>query len=538
MRLRFAPAVAALTLLLPYTAAASGAWRNYLRVSAYADLLAEGDTLWCATRDAGLLVYTPSSRTFTNIAREPNGLAMNRLTSITLDRSRRLWVGTAGKGVSVLSADRSAWSLVNAFDGLPADSVLCLTPQGDSLWIGTTSGFGVWDGTQVSGVLPDGVNPSPFTNNKVNGIVILGDSVWIGTDDGVNVGRQSEQLEHWTTANVGLVSRVVVSLVTDGTTPFALAGLAVHRWDAAQGRWNLVGGIGTVRSLSARHGAVLAASSTGLYQWSGSGWTLLTSSLTSNSTSPFVATADESGRAYAAGRPSSAIDASQTGIYREPDIAGPWRFDFPPGPPGNVLMNLEIMGPRVYVASFDQGIGRLDGEQWTYWFPGPIGTTDPTQFRRPVFNFGMLADLKNRLWVYSWAPLRSAGTVCLPDTGTLDVLNDAGAVPDIRHVPLGPAPPEARRSFGRSSTLDLRGGLWFGFDSPCADQFNLAPAGLDYFREDSTYGGNFNSLTPGVSGMLSDQVWSLATSRDGRVWLGTNRGVMWFNPADTLDFRD
>src|SRR5262249_28726881 len=156
-----------------------------------------------------------------------------------------------------------------------------------------------------------------------------------------------------------------------GVTPFALAGFAAHRWSAAQGQWVVVGGIGAVRSLTADHGAVFAASGNGLFQWNGTGWTLLNASLASGSTSPFVATIDDSGRVYAAGRPLNAFNASTSGIYREPDAPGPWRFDLPPGPPGNFVLNLEVDGPRLYVNTLDQGIGKLEADQWTYWFPGP-----------------------------------------------------------------------------------------------------------------------------------------------------------------------
>src|SRR6185295_7423813 len=84
---------------------AAGAWQIYLRPATFSELIAEADTLWCATHDGGLLRFTPSTATFTSFVREPNGLASSRLSSIAIDGSRKLWVGTLGAGASVLSAD-------------------------------------------------------------------------------------------------------------------------------------------------------------------------------------------------------------------------------------------------------------------------------------------------------------------------------------------------------------------------------------------------------------------------------------------------
>ena len=100
--------------------------------------------------------------------------------------SGRLWVGTLGAGVSRLSADGTKWDLVNRFDGLPSDSVTSFAARGDTLLIGTTRGIALWNGSEIAGALPDGFNPSPFTNGSdwITGIVIHGDSAWVSTQLG------------------------------------------------------------------------------------------------------------------------------------------------------------------------------------------------------------------------------------------------------------------------------------------------------------------------------------------------------------------
>ncbi|MGH7536947.1 MAG: two-component regulator propeller domain-containing protein, partial [Gemmatimonadales bacterium] len=152
-----AGALAALGLLagLPAGSLAAGAWQTHIKAKDFTDLLVTDQVVYCATREAGLLRFDRNARTFTSITREPGAIASNQLTSLAYDRVGRLWVGTFASGVSRLGADETTWELVNAFDGLPVDSVTTMTAVGDTLWIGTRGGVALWDGRQVLGSLPD-----------------------------------------------------------------------------------------------------------------------------------------------------------------------------------------------------------------------------------------------------------------------------------------------------------------------------------------------------------------------------------------------
>ena len=106
---RFATGVLALACVAgaPVAVCAAGAWQTTIRAYAYPDLLAETDTVWCATGEAGLLRYARTTGAFDAFHREPGGLASNHLSALTRDRSGRLWVGTQDAGVSRRSADDS-----------------------------------------------------------------------------------------------------------------------------------------------------------------------------------------------------------------------------------------------------------------------------------------------------------------------------------------------------------------------------------------------------------------------------------------------
>lgn len=121
MRMRPLPAalLTALAATCGAVPAGAGPWASFARPYDYQALVVQGDTVWCATLEAGLLQYQPANGppdSFFTYHREPGGLASNHLTSLAMERSRRLWVGTEGSGASRLSADRTRWDLVKTFD--------------------------------------------------------------------------------------------------------------------------------------------------------------------------------------------------------------------------------------------------------------------------------------------------------------------------------------------------------------------------------------------------------------------------------------
>src|SRR5262249_30274893 len=108
-----------LALALPAAAHATGPWASFARPYHYPALAVEGDTVWCATLEAGLLQFRPGTGppdSFAVWRREPGRLASNHVTSLALERSGRLWVGTDA-GASRLSADRTQWDLTSTFSG-------------------------------------------------------------------------------------------------------------------------------------------------------------------------------------------------------------------------------------------------------------------------------------------------------------------------------------------------------------------------------------------------------------------------------------
>jgi hypothetical protein len=498
-------------------ASATGAWNTYIRTYSYSDLLAEGDTVWCATGEAGLLRFRPSDSSFVTIAREPSGLASNHVSRMVRDRSGRLWVGTLGAGVSRLSADGKTWDLVNRFDGLPSDSVTALAALNDTVFIGTTRGLALWNGSFITGALPDGFNPSPFASDYVTGFVAFGDTLWVSTTLGVYRSHLSTRLTTWTLETNNIPPFPFIGLVTDGVTMCAvtLGGTPFVRRFAPgpwQAKFTDIDGasIGGALRVYEDHHRILLATDLGLYAWTGSDWQIASLAFPSDPRNPrriFAFTVDPVTNLFYA--------ADQDGLYEQPATPGPWRLHTPPTPPGNNVLNVNIHRGRVYVTTFEEGIGRFDGREWRVWPFGPRCTVGcDTTLLAPNYPFALLVDGQGKKWFGCWGE-------------TIDVLDDNVSPPSATHF-LYPTPPTNNDLHTRAwaSTADSLGGRWFGMDTDDFGNPERAPLGLEYYNPLGVYAANYS---PENSAMRMGKVHGLTTDRTGRVWVGyTGAGIDYF----------
>jgi ligand-binding sensor domain-containing protein len=515
-------------LASPGPAHAAGPWTTWLRAYNFSDLAVDSAAVWCATREGGLVRFDRATGAFTSITREPGGLASNRLSALALDRSQRLWTGTLGAGLSVLDAERVAWRLLNEFDGLPSDTVNVLETSGDTLWIGTPRGLTLWNGRQITGTLPDGVNPSPFRSNNVRGIATVGDSLFVGTSAGVHVSRLSGQLAEWDSVNAGLPSRVVEWLVTDGRDLFALstdptwtAGAGdplgqpnPYRWNGAA--WVRVTSVAGVRAIHADRGTIFLTAATGLYRWTGSAFTLIAGSPTSRTDRTFWLEPGVApdGRLYGGMR---------DGVWEQPEGGGAWALRPLSQPPGNHVTNIAFNGSRLWVNTFNEGVGRFDGAQWKSWASGPCrppSCSPDTAFLNSGFAFALVADRAGRTWVANWGALARPVT----EPGAIERVDESTSPPTFDRISRWPDStairPTIRHTFAVGATIDSQGGVWLGMDSPERETPASAPIGIDYYDANGVFVRNF-----GIGdGLKTGRILALDTDRTGRIWIGTTGG--------------
>ncbi len=136
-----------------------------------------------------------------------------------------LWLGTF-EGLRVV--DR--WGVVWAVDGV-LDRVTAITPEGESVWVGTEAGVTIFGpDQQVVDTLQAGVE---LPDAPVSAIAARDDEVWVATGGaGIVVGEPGA----WRPLNVanGLVHDEVFALADDGFFMWIATPLGVQAWDHAQ----------------------------------------------------------------------------------------------------------------------------------------------------------------------------------------------------------------------------------------------------------------------------------------------------------------
>ncbi len=507
-------------------AAASGAWTTFTRAFTYYDLLAESDTVWCATGEAGLLRYRGRDSSFVAINREPNGLASNSLTTLLRDRSGRLWVGTLGAGASRLSADGAKWDVVNRFDGLPSDSVTAFAARGDTLLIGTTRGIALWNGVEIAGALPDGFNPSPFTNGSdwITGIAIHADSVWVSTQLGVyrsqfTRGAGGEPgLTVWTPETMFLDQfKLFEGIAADDTTLVTLQNnTPFYRAYGNGGQWafaNQLAGGGTLPGavrIYEKYGKILLTTDQGFFAWDPrSGWLRVTSQFASDRTD------DQRSFALSVNRSGGYFAADHSGIRErvgDPDL---WALRVPSGPPGNNILNLAIDRQRVWVNTLSEGIGRFDARGWRTWLPGTCTVGCDTTLYSTAFAFALLVDPRGKKWFGCWS-------------AAIDTYDDSLATPVATHHRFLPPSQYAPilHADAWASAADSSGGRWLGMDTSDSD---YSPIGLDYYDAAGNFAANFS---PDSSTVRGAKIHAITVDKIGRLWVGyTGQGI------DIFDWR-
>ena len=498
-------------------AAAAGAWTTYLRAEVYSDLAARHDTIWCASLDGGLLRYVPAADRFESIARKPGGLASQALTALEFDRLGRLWVGSRDQGVSRLSADGERWDLISELDGLPRGAVHVLRAVGDTMLIGTEHGVALWNGSEIAGTVPEGVNPSPFASDAISGVVLRGDSLWVSTAKGLYVSRASTGLSSWALADAAFEDRALLGLAWDGSTLMTVADGAPLVFDAAGGTWVPRGGIGTVLALSDDRGVILASSDWGVYRWDGEGWVGIPDAPLSSSCPVLAApecngivvtTTDETGRLWSANRAGLADWAGAAWTLHEPDA-----------PAGNNIQNIALQGPRVYITTYLEGVGRFDGERWRNWPARSCGGSCDTTFRNPSYAFSLLVDRVGTKWVGCWG-------------SAIDRFDDDVSPPQFTHYRPQDSLEVSKHTFGWSAAADSTGGRWFGMDTNGLGE-DPTPIGIEYYDADGVYRANYQSQnTPAIP---SGYVRALVVDQpNGNLWAGyRGKGVTVFRLPST-----
>jgi len=451
--------------------------------------------VWCAS-SLGLHRYDPASGAFTRVDKSVGQLASDAIADVAVDGQGSTWFATQEKGVSVFTS-QGAWRTLSAFDGLPGDTVTCLTPSALGMWIGTTQGLALFNGFTLTAVWPDGVNPSPFSSNRIRGVAVTGESTYVATNDGVYVTKSSEGVT-WSRRTTGLFNLDVKSIAALGTQAWCVSGGVIEN-GGETGAWapSILGlGGATGVSLFAKNGVLLAGTTAGVFRWDG------------------VSTWQPVG---SLGFPLSAqLDIDDAGDFAAGNADGlwlwngsTWNLHTSSGPVGNWVQGMQLVGSKLYVSTRDRGLARFDAGAWRSFYPSP-GATPDTTFLSPASFFSLLAARDGTLWTGIWG-------------ADISRLDDSTEPPHVTHyygAADGTVPYDVRNSLGWSSTQDAAGNIWIG-----GDTFSLGvitPIGINVI---GTNGSRTNYSPLGGAAMSGPQIRSLTFAPGPlfELWVGYAR---------------
>ena len=163
-------------------------------------LKSQGDTLWMGT-SMGIIKYDTTSIDNYTVYDNRNSLLSNGIFSISIGPNEKIWFGTYGGGLSILTAGK--WVNINTPQGLNDAFVYDLKFTNTSMWVATWSGV-----NQVQGDPLIHDSWTSFTTESTNGGLIdnwvyaieIGENnnIWFGTEGGLSLfnGKQWKNWNH------------------------------------------------------------------------------------------------------------------------------------------------------------------------------------------------------------------------------------------------------------------------------------------------------------------------------------------------------
>jgi ligand-binding sensor domain-containing protein len=507
-------------------------WATYLNPNIPNDLKVGAETVWLTSGSGGVVLYDYADSTFSTFHRRPGGLSTNNLVRVAEDGAGRLWFAGSISGVDVFNPSTSSWRSLTSFEGLPSDTVTALVGLGDSMWVGTPSGFAVFDDGTLAGRcnvrLPPDVRCHLFSH-RIRAIAPQHGGAYLGTDAGVEwYGGGTSTLigGAWTLGSI-------VDLVVYDDSPWALTSEGAFRWDTGEELWvassaGLPASQG-LRRLRATGVGLYAATTSGVYEWSGTSWSRLGSEFYALSVD-----ASAAGGLWAAG-----LD----GLYGFSD--GAWHWTPAPGPslPADDTRSIAVGTGEIWFTGA-YWTNRFDGESWESFSAGDTG--DRLQ---SCDVHGILVDSSNRVW-FGHCCIPNRPDSCLTDRLTRSVgswrwrrfgarniwrvAEGGGAIwlaaryTGLYRISEGSEEPE-NIGFGGGTGLssaalssiayDPSRGLWIGHRQN----------GVDLFRGGDPYELDNWEHIEETDGLVSNSVRKVLM-RGNELWVGTVAGVSVIDP--------
>ena len=312
-------ALLALALLtgLAGGASAQGTWTTFLNGRGLSAAALDGDSIWAAGKGGVTRFPTAKSGKPEIIIREANGLPSNQVNSVDVAADGRIFFATQADGVARYDKRTHAWKVFDSAFGLPENFVTVVRDDGTNFLVGTRKGLAICSESDVlltCTSLQDSCLPNLHVNDFIFGKPTGSHfgPYFVATDGGV---VSFDGIAWKPMVSAALASQAVVALASraSDSTLYAATGQDVFTWQG--GAWSLVAHSGPIISclaldgdtlyvgrstgvaklvggalqsivdvhqgqelnqravsVQARAGTVWAATSNGLWKFSGDGW--------------------------------------------------------------------------------------------------------------------------------------------------------------------------------------------------------------------------------------------------------------------------
>jgi ligand-binding sensor domain-containing protein len=445
----------------------------------------------------GVVTIDPSTGAIEKILRSPSGLPSHQVLSVAVSPSGLLWAGTAESGIARLRPDGTFRRTLSSFDGLPSDRVQTLYVHGDTVWVGTSGGVALFTespGTGQIGLARSFTSASTaggLPGDDVRAFALVGDTLWVATTLGLSTFASGV----WS-SRASSLGPVATSLTLFADTLWAATSAGPYRYASGLFQPGNAGHLFASQTLGVSDGTLYSGSAAlGVFRYVPStGWVASPAGLPSPRVSSLLAGPD--GALWA---------GTLGGAARLTPGASAWEAFVSDGPLVNGTQRAVVNARGVWLTTgnvFPAGGARgvvlhFDGASWSSLTNANTGGA-----LQEADAFGIVATRDSRLWI---------GHCCLdaPDRPRVDRYDPGTGVWD--------TPPAYN--------------IWAMAQSPAGP---VVAAGVEHengaYLLDAASGAMVDSLTPGNSGITSNNLRAAAFDAAGKGWFGSA-----FNGLDVWD---
>jgi signal transduction histidine kinase/ligand-binding sensor domain-containing protein/CheY-like chemotaxis protein/AraC-like DNA-binding protein len=177
--------------------------------------------LWLGTQEGGAYIYqyeTDDFLTFTNIPSDSNSISADNVWAFAEDSKGTIWLGTQGGGLNTFREESRSFERIRFSNqleqGLDANRIRNIIIESDTLfWLGTLDGLFRFN--PVSRIISPVIFKGGFIDARIQKMFDDGNGVlWLGTDRGLKLYKKSgESMEDINAENSGLTNDMIQDIV-------------------------------------------------------------------------------------------------------------------------------------------------------------------------------------------------------------------------------------------------------------------------------------------------------------------------------------